>query len=74
MAVAGRDQKHDEIEIELKAAIAVGDERGGKAAWRRIKHDVPGLIEPRRLREADLADDLRPQMQRRIGILPGREG
>jgi len=64
----------DEIEVELKGAIDVGDERGGKAAWRRIQHDVPGMIEPRRLREADLADDLRPEMQRRIGILPGREG
>ena len=33
LTVAGRDQKHmvDEIEVELQAAIAVGDERGGKA-------------------------------------------
>src|SRR5262245_49015022 len=35
---------------------------------------MPGMIEPGRLSQADLANDLRPQMQRGIGVLPGGVG
>ena len=35
-----------------------------------VENDVPGMIEPGRLREADLADDLRPQLQSGAGVLP----
>ena len=64
----------EEIEFELERAIPVRDRRGGQPAWRHIKHHVPGMIEPGRLSQADLARDLRPEMQRGIGVLPGREG
>ena len=35
---------------------------------------MPRVIEPRRLHEPDLANDLRPEMQGGVSILPGREG
>ena len=42
-AVAGRCPQHviEEIEVELKAAIAVRDRRGGQPARRDIEHHVP---------------------------------
>ena len=39
---------------------------------RDIERHVPGMIEPGRERQPDLADDLRPQVQRRIGVAPRR--
>jgi hypothetical protein len=62
-----------EIEIELKDSIAVGYRGGGQAARLHIKDDMPGVIEPGRLHQADFADDLRPEMQRVVGVFPGRE-
>ena len=53
-----------------ETARAVGDRRGGQPARGHVERDVPGMIEPRRQRQADLAGDLRPQMQRRGGVLP----
>jgi hypothetical protein len=61
----------EEIEIELEGAIAERNWRRGQPPRRHKEHNVPGMIEPGRLREADLAHDLRPEMQRRIGLLPG---
>src|SRR5690242_19070838 len=36
--------------------------------------DVPGVIEPWRQRQTDLADDLRPQLECGAGVLPCRVG
>jgi hypothetical protein len=57
----------EEIEIKLEGTISERNWRRGQAASRYIKHNVPGMIEPRRLREADLADDLRPAPATRLG-------
>lgn len=34
---------------------------------------MPPVVDPGRQRQADLADDLRPEVQGRAGILPGRK-
>src|SRR5665213_905881 len=60
----------DEIEVDLEHARAVRNWRGRQAARGDVKRDVPGVIEPGGARETDLADDLSPQMQRRIGVAP----
>ena len=60
----------DEVEVDLERARAVRNRRGRQPARGDVKRDVPGMIEPGRAREADLADDLGPQMQRRIGLAP----
>src|SRR5664279_568004 len=62
----------DEVEIDLKAARSIRDRRGGEAARCDIQRDVPGMVQPRRPDQTDLADDLGPQMQRRIGLAPRR--
>src|SRR6266849_6251371 len=74
--VAGSYPQHmvDKVEIELEGAGAVRDRRGRQAARGQVQRHVPGVVEPRRLRQAYLADDLRPQMQRLAGILPSRIG
>ena len=71
-AVAGRNPQHvvQEVEIELKAAIPKRNWGGGQAPRRHIEHDVPRVVEPRRLHEADLAHDLGPQLQGGAGIFP----
>src|ERR1700678_3945332 len=60
----------DEIEVDLERARAVRNRRGRQAARGDVKHDVPGVIEPWGARGADLADDLGPQMQGRVGFAP----
>src|SRR6185437_10857592 len=64
----------DQVEVDLKRARAVGDRRGRETARGDIQRDVPGMIEPWCPCEADLADDLGPQMQRVIGAAPGGGG
>ena len=72
-AVAGRAAQHvvEKVEVELEAAIAIRNCRRGQAARRYIENDVPGMVEPRGLHEPYFADDLRPELQRGAGILPG---
>ena len=61
----------DEIEIYLQRAAPPGHRRGGEPARGDIEGNAPPVIDPRRQREPDLADHLRPQMQGRAGIGPG---
>ena len=63
----------DKIEVDLKGACAMGHLRGSQSSCRDIKGDVPGMIEPRRLRQPDFADDLRPHLQRLARVFPGIE-
>ena len=60
----------DEIEIDLEAARAIGDRRGGEPARGDVEHHVPPVIGHGRQRQADLADDLGPELQRRAGVAP----
>ena len=62
----------DEIEIDLEGAVAGGHRRGRQAASGHVERHVPGVVEPGLARQADLADDLGPQMQRLVGRLPRR--
>ena len=73
-AVAGGDPQGmiDEVEIDLEGPRPIGDRRGGQPACGDVQRDMPGMIEPGRARQPDLADDLGPQMQRLAGFPPGR--
>ena len=62
----------DEVEIDLKGPVAIGDRRGRQPARGDIQCDVPGMIEPWRALKTDLADNLGPQMQRIVGLAPRR--
>ena len=53
-----------------KVRVPVGDRRGREPARGHVERDVPRVIDPGRQREADLADDLRPQVQGRVGVPP----
>ena len=74
-AVARRDDQPviDEVEIDLERAGPVRHGRGGQAARGHVQRGVPGVVHPRALGEADLADDLRPAVQRLTRVLPGLE-
>src|SRR5260221_869737 len=71
-AVAADDDETmvDEIEIDLEIPRAVWHRRGGEAARGDIERHLPPMIDQRCLRQADLPDHLRPQMQSRTGIAP----
>ena len=73
-AVAGRNPQDmiDEVEIDLKVAHAVRDRRGRQPARGDIERDMPGMVQPGRAHKTNLADDLGPQMQRFVGVAPGR--
>jgi hypothetical protein len=62
-----------EIELESEEAAGVGQRPSGQAARRDMQCDRPAMIEGRRERQCNLAYDLRPHMQRGVGILPGIE-
>src|SRR6185369_3819170 len=60
--VVGRSDQRviQKVQLELEA---IRDGRRGQAPGRDIENNVPGMIEPWRLREPDLANDLGPEMQ-----------
>src|SRR3984957_9789487 len=73
-AVAGRNPQNmiDQVEVDLKCPDAVGDRRGRQPPRGDIERDVPGMVQPGSAREAHLADDLGPKMQRFISLAPCR--
>ena len=75
-AVAGVDAQRvvDEIEIDLEGQAAIRHRRGGQPAAGHIERHMPPMVDRGRQREADLADDLGPQMQGGAGVLPLRIG
>ena len=72
LTVARAQPQHviDEVELDLKIAVACRDNRGDEAARAHAQRHVPGVVEPRRQRQPRLADDLRPELQRGTGIRP----
>ena len=73
-AVAGRDAQAvvDEIEIDLERPRAVRHRRSRQSARRDVERHMPGMIQPGRFGQPDLADDLGPELQRRTGVTPRR--
>ena len=64
----------DEVELDFEGAIAVWNGRGCQSAGRDIQRHVPAVIQPGSLGQADLADDLGPQLQRCLCVAPGGIG
>ena len=73
VAAAHQQRLIDEIEFDLEAAAAMGHGRGGQTTGREVQRHVPAVVEPGALRQPDLAHDLRPQVQRGIGLGPSLE-
>ena len=60
----------DKIKFDLEDAIVITHRRSCQAARRNIKRHVPPMIDEWRLLQVNLADDLRPHVQRGEGVLP----
>src|SRR5580704_7451690 len=60
------------IELYLEIPGAIRNRRSRKPARGDIERHMPGMVEPGRERQPDLADDLGPQLQRRGGVAPRR--
>jgi hypothetical protein len=73
-ARAGDEPVLDEVELDLEDLVAGRHRRGGKAARADVERHLPAVVQPRREREAHLADDLRPELERRRGVAPPRVG
>jgi hypothetical protein len=64
----------DEVEIDGKRALAQADRRRGEAARRQVERRAPAMIDPGGQLQPDLADDLQPHVQCRVGLLPLCDG
>ena len=62
----------DKVEVDLKRSRAIGN-RPRHEAGRVRQSYVPGVIRPWSKRQANIANDLCPQMKRCIGVTPGLE-
>jgi hypothetical protein len=60
----------DEIQVDLERPRAVRDGRRREALRRDIERGRPRVVDPWRLREPDLADDLQPAVERRLRFAP----
>ena len=58
----------------VNVRVAVRQRSRREPARGHLQGDAPRVVERRRLRERHLADDLQPQVQRRVGVLPGVVG
>ena len=61
----------EEIEPQLKGEVRVRNRSGREAAGRNIERNVPPVVQPGGKREPNLADDLRPPVERGVSVLPG---
>jgi hypothetical protein len=50
----------DEVELDLETAPARVHERRREPTGRDVERDVPPVVDQRRRRQSDLADDLEP--------------
>ena len=57
----------DEIEIDLERSRTIRHRRRRQSARRDVERHMPGMIEPGRSGQPNLADDLGPELQRRTG-------
>ena len=65
-AVTGSDVQPvlDEVELEVEDARFVWDRGRGQTTRTDVEGDLPPVVDHRRVRESDLADDLGPHVQR----------
>src|SRR5204863_4285291 len=63
----------DEVEIDLKRPRAMRNGGRGEPSGGHVQRDAPRVIHPGTLAEPNLADDLGPQVQRRIRLAPRLE-
>src|SRR5882724_13533701 len=62
----------DEIKADLKRVSSVRNRRSRQTAGSNIKRDVPGMVGPWRESQSNLADNLRPHVERGAGFFPIR--
>jgi len=64
----------DEIELDREPAGVVIQGPGDQPARTDLQRDTPRVIQWRRRLDGDLADDLRPHVQRLVSLAPFVEG
>ena len=71
-AITGFDAQRviEEIEFHFERTILVRHRQCRQPASRDVERDVPPVIHERHSCKPDLSDDLRPHVERRIGVLP----
>ena len=76
LATAGASEEAvaDEVELDLEDFVPCGNRRRTKPASRDVKWYLPAMVDPGRKPEADLAYDLRPELQGRGRVAPERIG
>ena len=62
-----------EVENDVERSSAIRHRRRNETARSHKERGIPPMIDERRERDAHLADDLRPQLQRVTGLAPRRE-
>src|SRR5258708_26347571 len=60
----------DEIELDRERSRVARERARREAARRDLERNAPRMVEGRRMRQRDLADDLHPHVQRGVGVLP----
>ncbi len=71
-AVVGPDDETlmAKVEVHLERSRAVRHRPRREARGRHVQRHGPAVVEPRHLRQPDLAHDLQPQMQRGVRVAP----
>src|SRR4029453_16427655 len=64
----------EEIEVDLEHSTPMRDRKCADATRRQVQRRMPGVVLPGALGNPDLADDLRPPVERCVGVGPGVEG
>ena len=70
--MAARDVEFviDKVKLHLEEDLAVRHRGRGETTSGDVKRDVPPVVYERRLSKTNLADDLRPHVQRGTRVLP----
>ena len=61
---------NDKVEVDLERFTAVRHASRRETGGGGIERHLPRVVEPRHLRESNLAHDLRPHVQRLVRVLP----
>ena len=59
-----------EVKPELKCSVSIRDPRRRQTPSGNVQRDVPPVVHERRQAQSDLAHDLRPHMERGVGVFP----
>ena len=64
-------QMLEEIELHFEDAVFIRDGRGSQTARSHVKRNLPPMVDARTQCQPDFAGNLRPHVERVVGVLPG---